>query len=63
MVLAKKFILAKSFCGAPKDDNFKLVEEQLSDELNKGGNQNSYHLYLQQITVLISFKNVDLQII
>lgn len=37
MVLAKKFLLEKSFCGAPKQENFKLVEEQLSDELKKGG--------------------------
>ncbi|XP_050429026.1 prostaglandin reductase 1-like [Adelges cooleyi] len=35
MVKAKKFILDKSFAGAPKEDNFKLVEEQLG-ELKKG---------------------------
>lgn len=37
MVIAKKFILEKSFSGAPRHDNFKLVEEQM-DELQKGGN-------------------------
>jgi hypothetical protein len=37
MVIAKKFILEKPFSGAPTEDNFKLVEEEL-DELNKGGN-------------------------
>lgn len=37
MIVAKKFILEKSFNGAPREDNFKLVEEQLG-ELKKGGN-------------------------
>jgi len=36
MVIAKKFILEKPFSGAPTEDNFKLVEEEL-DELNNGG--------------------------
>lgn len=37
MVIAKKFILEKSFSGAPRHDNFKLVTEELTDELQKGG--------------------------
>lgn len=36
MVIAKRFILEKPFNGAPTEDNFKLLEEEL-DELNKGG--------------------------
>jgi len=35
MVIAKEFILEKSFSGAPKEDNFKLVEKKL-DELKNG---------------------------
>lgn len=37
MIIAKKFILAKSFSGAPTEDNFKLIEEQIG-ELKNGGN-------------------------
>ena len=37
MVKAKKFILAHHFDGAPKADNFQLVEEELP-ELKPGGN-------------------------
>lgn len=36
MVIAKKILLDKSFVGAPREDNFKLVEEQL-DDLKNGG--------------------------
>jgi hypothetical protein len=41
MVVTKKFILEKSFNGAPRDDNFKLIEEQL-DELKNGGIYDSF---------------------
>lgn len=37
MITAKKFILEKSFNGTPRDENFKLVEEQIG-ELENGGN-------------------------
>lgn len=37
MVIAKKIILKKLFSGAPKSDNFELLEEQLA-ELKNGGN-------------------------
>lgn len=37
MIIAKKFILAKLFSGAPKEDNFLLAEEQVG-ELKDGGN-------------------------
>lgn len=62
MVLAKKFLLEKSFSGAPKQDDFKLVEEQLSDELNKGGNQfpQNLSLYLTSLNFNFVLKNVEL---
>lgn len=36
MVIVKEFILEKPFNGAPREDNFKLVEKQLN-ELKNGG--------------------------
>ena len=36
MVIAKTFILAHHFDGAPRSDNFKLVEEELP-ALREGG--------------------------
>lgn len=33
----KKWILAKEFSGTPSEDNFKLVEYDLPDELQPGG--------------------------
>lgn len=41
MVVSKEFILEKSFSGAPREDNFKLVEKQLGELLN-GGNLNFF---------------------
>jgi len=41
MMAAKKIILDKSFNGAPRDDNFKIVEEQIA-ELKNGGNSNIF---------------------
>ena len=36
MVKAKVFLLAHQFDGAPKNDNFQLIEEELP-ELKEGG--------------------------
>lgn len=36
MVKAKKFILVKHFEGEPKQSNFKLVEEDLSEIKSDG---------------------------
>lgn len=36
MVLAKKFVYVKEFDGMPKDENLKIVEEELP-ELKNGG--------------------------
>lgn len=34
---AKKWILAKKFTGVPNEENLKLVEEEIADELKPGG--------------------------
>ena len=36
---AKKWIMAKGFHGVPTEENVKLVEFELPDELNEGGMQ------------------------
>ena len=37
MIKGKKWILAKQFSGIPTDENLKLVEFELSDELQEDG--------------------------
>jgi hypothetical protein len=37
MIKGKKWILAKQFSGLPTDENLKLVEYELPDELQEDG--------------------------
>lgn len=34
---SKKWILAKAFSGVPSEENLKLVEFELKDDLHTGG--------------------------
>ena len=36
-MIGKKWILAKPFSGQPSQENFKLVEYELPDELKENG--------------------------
>lgn len=44
MVVSKEFILEKPFIGAPREDNFKLVEKQL-EELQNGGRNSDFFFF------------------
>ena len=37
MVKGKKWVLAKQFSGLPTDENLKLVEYEVSDDLQENG--------------------------
>lgn len=50
-MLARKFVLAKHFKGAPKLSDFQLVEETLSTDLKDGG-------ILTAILIIIGFTNL-----
>ncbi len=42
MVKGKRWILAKSFEGVPNEENLKLYEYELSEELQQNGKNQKY---------------------
>ena len=36
-IVSKRYVLLKHFDGEPKDEDFEVVEEELSGELNEDG--------------------------